>query len=117
MNEFEIQIEPEHLGKIAIKVLYEHGQTTVQIACSEKRTQELIGQNAREIGNVMERNLGEETTVYVEKQTPDYLNQNGKENDHSGRESEQERQREENRKHKTEDAAQFLQKLRLGLSD
>lgn len=114
VKEFEIQIEPEHLGKIAIKVLYEQGQTTISIACSEKKTQELIGLNAREIGNVMERNLGEETTVFVEEQKPDYMNQN--DNDHAGRESEQERQKEEQRKQQTGDSAQFLQKLRLGLN-
>lgn len=116
VNEFEIQVEPEHLGKIAIKVVYEQGQTTVLIACSEKKTQELLGQHARELGNVMERNLGEETTVYVEKETTDYLNQNDRENEQARRESEQQRQREESRKQKSEDAARFLQKLRLGLN-
>lgn len=112
-QEFEIQIEPANLGRIAIKVLHEAGQTVVSIACSERRTLELIGQNAREIGNMMERNLGNETVVYVEKKDSDYQNEYGE--DHSGRESEQERQKEENKKQKTSDGAQFLQRLRLGL--
>lgn len=117
VNEFEIQIEPEHLGKIAIKVLYEHGQTTVMIACSEKQTQSLLGERANELGQVMTKNLGEDTTVLVDKQENDYLNQGQRENDHSGRESEQDRQREESRKNKTDNTERFLQKLRLGLSE
>lgn len=114
-REFEIQIAPEHLGKIAIKVVYQQEQTVISIACSEKTTLELMGHHAREIGSIMERNLGTETNVYVEEKPQDYLNQRNNENDNSGREAEQERQKEENRKNQTNDSGQFLQKLRLGL--
>lgn len=116
VRELEIQIEPAHLGKIAIKILYEAGQATVSILCSERRTLEMIGQNARELGYVMEQSLGDKTTVIVERQETDYLHQGENENDHTGRDSEQDRQREENEKEKAEDAEQFLQKLRLGLT-
>lgn len=115
VKEFEIQIAPEHLGKIAIKVLYEDDQTIISIACSEKKTMDIMGHHAREIGDIMERNLGTATEIYVEEKAEDYLNQKGNENDQSGRESEQDRQREESRKQKTDDSGQFLQKLRLGL--
>lgn len=116
VREMEIQIEPAHLGKIAIKLLYAAGQATISIVCSERRTLELIGQNARELGYMMEQNLGEKTTVIVERQETDYLYQGENENDHTGRDSEQERQREENEKEKAPDPEQFLQKLRLGLT-
>lgn len=115
VKEFEIQLEPANLGKIAIKVNYEQGQTIISILCTEKRTLELISHNAREIGYVMEQNLGDTTTVYVDKQENDYLHQQGRDQDHTGRDSEQERQREENRKNQTDDSHQFIQKLRLGL--
>lgn len=118
INEFEIEIEPANLGKIAIKVLYEGGQTMISILCSEKKTLDMVGHNAREIGAVMEQNLGTATTVIVEKEETDYLHQGQNENDHSGRESEQDRQRETNEKEKSkaDSAEQFLQKLRLGLA-
>lgn len=118
INEFEIEIEPANLGKIAIKVLYEGGQTMISILCSEKKTLDMIGHNAREIGAVMEQNLGTATTVIVEKEETDYLHQGQNENDHSGREAEQDRQREANEKEKSkaDSAEQFLQKLRLGLA-
>lgn len=115
VKEFEIQIEPGNLGKIAIKVNYEQGQTVISILCTEKKTLDLIGLNAKEIGYVMEQNLGDTTTIYVDKQENDYLHQNSGGQDHTGRDSEQERQREENHKNQTDDSQQFIQKLRLGL--
>lgn len=115
VREFEIQIAPEHLGKIAIKVLYERGNTMISIACSEQKTMDMLAKNARELGAVMERNLGEETTVVVEKKEMDYLYQNDKEHGDDRRQSEQERQREEQRKQSTDTSGQFLQRLRLGL--
>lgn len=115
VREFEIQIAPEHLGKIAIKVLYERGNTMISIACSEQKTMDMLAKNARELGAVMERNLGEETTVVVEKKEMDYLQQNDREHGEDRRQSEQERQREEQRKQSTDTSGQFLQRLRLGL--
>lgn len=114
-KEFEIQITPKNLGKIAVKLLYEDGQTTVSILCSEKSTMELLANRAKEIGNVMEQNLGSPTTIIVDKQENDNLNQEMQENDHSGRDSEQERQREEQNRQKAGETEQFLGKLRLGL--
>lgn len=114
VQEFEIQIEPENLGKIAVKVLYEDGQATVSIFCTEKKTLDLLGNNARDIGNIIDRNLGGETKIFVEKQEADYLNQTRDENQH-GKQEEQRQQKEESKKEDAEDAEQFLQKLRLGL--
>lgn len=75
VKEFEIHIEPVNLGKIAVKVLYEGNQATISIVCSEKRAMDALSQNAREIGNIIDRNLGGETTIIVDKQETDYLNQ------------------------------------------
>lgn len=114
VQEFEIHIEPENLGKIAVKVLYEDGQATVSIFCTEKKTLDLLGNHARDIGNIIERNLGGETKIFVEKQETDYLEQNREQNQH-GKQEEQRQQKEESKKEDAEDAEQFLQKLRLGL--
>ncbi len=114
VQEFEIHIEPENLGKIAVKVLYEDGQATVSIFCTEKKALDLLGNNVRDIGNIIERNLGGETKIFVEKQENDYLDQNRDENQ-QGKQEEQKQQKEQNKKEDAEDAEQFLQKLRLGL--
>ncbi len=116
VQSFEIEIEPESLGKIAVKIQYQDGQAAVSILCTEKKALDVLGNHAREIGNIIERNLGGETRIIVEKQEPDYLNQNRDEN-HQGRQGEQEQKKEGNRKQDTEDSEQFLQRLRLGLME
>lgn len=115
VQEFEIQIEPENLGKIAVKILYHEGETTVSILCSEKRTLEMLGRSAGELGQVIEKNLGGTTTIIVDKQESDYLNQTRDENGQNGREDGQE-QKQNKKDQNAEDAEQFLQKLRLGLA-
>ena len=57
VDSFEIEIEPENLGKIAVKIQYQDGQATVSIFCTEKRALEVLGDRAREIGMIIERNL------------------------------------------------------------
>ncbi len=114
VKEFEIHIEPVNLGKIAVKVLYEGNQATISIVCSEKRAMDALSQNAREIGNIIDRNLGGETTIIVEKQETDYLNQTRDENEQADQNAKQEK-KDKNQDQDGEDAEQFLQKLRLGL--
>lgn len=115
VKEFEIHIEPVNLGKIAVKVLYEGNQATISIICSEKRAMDALSQNVREIGNIIDRNLGGETTIIVEKQESDYLNQTRDENEQADQNGKQQKE-EKNKNHEGEDAEQFLQKLRLGLT-
>ena len=115
VKEFEIHIEPANLGKIAVKVLYEGNQATISIICSEKRAMEALSQNVREIGNIIERNLGGETTIIVDKQETDYLNQTRDENEQADQNAKQQKE-EKNQNQDGEDAEQFLQKLRLGLA-
>lgn len=115
VKEFEIHIEPANLGKIAVKVLYEGNQATISIICSEKRAMDALSQNAREIGNIIDRNLGGETTIIVEKQETDYLNQTRDENEQADQNAKQQKEN-KNQNQDSEDAEQFLQKLRLGLT-
>lgn len=116
VQEFEIHIEPANLGKIAVKILYQDGQATVSILCSEKKALDVVGRNAGEIGQVIEKNLGGTTTIIVDKQESDYLNQARDENQKNGQEAEQEQQKNKGKDSDAEDAEQFLQKLRLGLA-
>ncbi len=115
VDSFEIEIEPANLGKIAVKIQYQDGQATVSIFCTEKRALEVLGDRAREIGVIIDRNLGGETKIIVEKQEPDYLNRNNDENQ-QGKQDEREQQKESHQKQDSDDSEQFLQKLRLGLT-
>ena len=74
-----IQITPKHLGE------YDRadgtGRQDVSVVsieiCSEKKTMELLAQSAKEIGSVMEQNLGKPTEIYVDEQKSETLWQDG----------------------------------------
>lgn len=116
VQEFEIHIEPANLGKIAVKILYQAGQATVSIMCSEKHTLDILGRNAGEIGQIIDKNLGGTTTIVVDKQESDYLNQTRDENQQNGQNGGQEQQKGGKKEQSGDNAQDFLQKLRLGLT-
>lgn len=116
IQEFEIHIEPVNLGKIAVKILYQDGQATVSVMCSEKKAFDILERNAGEIGQIIDKNLGGTTTIVVDKQESDYLNQTKDENQQNGQNGEKEQSKEGKKEQSTDDAQDFLQKLRLGLT-
>lgn len=108
-TELEIQLEPEHLGKISIKVMTEDSQTVISLCCSEEKTRYLLAQNARELGAIMENNLGTAPQILVEKQAADYLQREN----HQGGQQQQEQQERRQQKQPEREADDFLQKLRI----
>lgn len=110
-KEFEIQLEPQNLGKITIKVSSHDNQTTIAMLCSEEKTLSLLAQNAKELGVIMENNLGTPAQILVDKQAPDYLNQENNQRENQQKEQQKEKQRER----KPSGDEDFIQKLRLGM--
>lgn len=113
VREFEIQLEPANLGKLAIKVSYEAGKAAISIVCSSAKTLEAMSQNARTIGDIIEARLGTETAIVVDQAEPDYLEQSNQQN----QEQAQQQNNQAKKQSETESAEQidFLQQLRLGL--
>ncbi len=107
----EIQLEPHNLGKILIKVAYEKDQVSVSVICTENKTLRMLSQSAGELGNILESNLERPIHVLVDKQQADYLN-NNQEHQNNGREQQEQRQ-----KHSEDYGDDFIQKLRLGISN
>lgn len=112
-QEFEVQIEPENLGKLAIKVAYEHESTVISIVCTNEKTLNLLSQGARNIAMIMENHLGTPTTIYVDKGEENYLNQY---KDQQGNQQQQQQQSNQNESPSREDGYDFIQQLRLGLA-
>ncbi len=111
-QEFEIQIHPESLGKLAIKVACTLERVSISIVCTNERTMELLSAGAKNIAQIMEENLGAPTTVVVDHGEDNYLEQyNNQEN--SQRQQQEERQQKQ-QAHE-ENHPDFLQQLRLGL--
>ena len=108
-GELDIQLEPHNLGKIRIKISYEDNQISVSLLCTESRTLKLLSQSAGDLGSILESNLERPFQVLVDKQEPDYLNQQQEQGGRQGQRGQHhESQREENRE-------DFIQKLRLGI--
>ncbi len=111
-QEFEIQIHPENLGKLAIKVACTLEKVSISIVCTNERTMEMLSAGAKNIAQIMEENLGAPTTVVVEHGEDNYLEQYN--NQENSRQRQQEEQQEKRQAQK-EDHPDFLQQLRLGL--
>lgn len=108
----EVQLEPHNLGKILIKVAYDKDQVSVSVVCTESKTLKLLSQSAGELGNILESNLERPIHVIIDKQQADYLN-NNQEHQGNGREQQQ-----EHRQNQSDDFGDdFIQRLRLGISD
>ena len=106
-----MQLEPHNLGKILIKVAYEKDQVSVSVVCTESKTLKMLSQSAGELGSILENNLERPIHVIVDKQQADYLNNN---QEHQGNGREQQ----EHRQNQSDDFGDdFIQKLRLGISD
>ena len=107
----EVQLEPHNLGKILIKVAYDKDQVSVSVVCTESKTLKMLSQSAGELGNILESNLERPIHVIVDKQQADYLNNN---QEHQGNGREQH----EHRQNQSDDFGDdFIQRLRLGISD
>ncbi len=111
-QEFEIQIHPENLGRLAIKVAYAAEKVSISIVCSNEKTMEVLSAGAKNIAQIMEENLGTPTTVVVDQQEENYLEQY--KDQHQGQQRQQEEKKEE-KGHNSENPQDFLQQLRLGL--
>lgn len=111
-QEFEIQLHPENLGKLAIKVAYTAEKVSISIVCSNERTMELLSSGAKNIAQIMEENLGTPTTVMVDQNESDYLEQYNNQENPKQQQQDQERSDQKNEKDEHQD---FLQQLRLGL--
>lgn len=110
-QEFEIQIHPENLGRLAIKVAYTVEKVSISIVCTNERTMEMLSAGAKNIAQIMEENLGAPTTVVVDQGEDNYLEQyNNQENSRQQQEEEQQQRQEHE-----ENNQDFLQQLRLGL--
>lgn len=115
IKEFEIQLEPYDLGKIIIKAAFGKEHTSISIMCTEQRTMELMAKNARELGAIMEENLGTPTTIVVEDKETGYLEQQNQNNEGNNANQNQDDSKKQGEKSQENEGMDFLQQLRLGL--
>lgn len=111
-NEFEIQLAPENLGKIQIKLVFEKGETRVSILCANPKALEALTDHANGIAAALESKTGATATVNITQEKETFYNENYQDG-HNSRENGGDENRRQ--KQKKDDAVDFLQQLRLGL--
>lgn len=109
-DELIIQLSPEHLGRIAIKISMAEDGIKVVLNCENMKTQNLLADKAAGIGKIVEDNMN--TSVTVEVKEDGYWNQQKDATDqHSNS-----RQQEQKEGQSKDDTDLFIQQLRLGLT-
>ncbi len=112
-TEFEIQLNPKHLGELIIKATYEGGKAIVSIVCKESEALQAMARNSTDLANILELKLGQETQVVVESPRSDYLQQ---ENQKEQNNQQQQKQEEQRSTEELRENSDFLQQLRLGIA-
>ncbi len=111
-NDFTIQLTPENLGTLTIKASFEDGKSIVSIICTDLKTLEVVQKSADDLALIMQNKTGNETQVVVESPKSDYLDNQNEHTDNKGQNHQQENKKEET----AENPQDFLQQLRLGLT-
>ncbi|MGL5255966.1 MAG: flagellar hook-length control protein FliK [Proteocatella sp.] len=107
-NEYELQLDPENLGKIKVKLLFEDGKLTVSMLCSNSKTANLLSEGISSLGQAIQQNTKSEVTVNVREEN--YLNNN--QNQQKGQNGSN--QQNQNQQNHREDA-EFADQVKLGL--
>jgi len=110
-NEFDLQLEPENLGKIHIKLIFDKGETKLSIFCTNTKANELLSGHADRLAAMLENRTGNSTVVQVRQEEQQFYRQ-----DYNGEGRNGQNQSEHNEKRKKKDEnIDFINQLRLGL--
>lgn len=118
VKEFDIQLTPEHLGKISIKISILETGVKVLLNCENQKTLGLLSERAEAIGQIVERNTGGPAVVEIKEEN--YWNQQKNATDqHANQNQGQDSDRNsgKNQHSSQTEAEDFMHQLRLGLYD
>lgn len=110
-TEFDLELNPQDLGTIKIKLVFEAGKASILMSCSNPKTENLLLGSAEQIRSMVESQTGSETTVQVKEET----HQSQQDMEGRGENPNKRQQEQRQSSNDTVDAAVFLQQLRLGL--
>lgn len=112
-NTFEIQLKPQELGSIKIKLVFEQGKVNVAMFCENQKAAELLSASSAKLSEMIESRTGDQTSVLVQQKEENLFRDGGeKENNH------QNAQEQKKQNHNDKNDAEFLdfvQQMRLGL--
>ena len=106
----ELQLTPEHLGKVKVEMTWkEDGSLVVEIHAENRETQNLLNKNASGLEALLGREVQQEVRVEAPRQ------EESQRQDLYEQQQEQHRQRQQEQRRKQTSGEDFLQQLRLGL--
>lgn len=106
-DSYEIQLDPENLGKIKVSISFEQGQTNISLTCTNARTAGLLSENASMLAQIIQENNGTSASVNVQDESG-YLSQEKGEN--QNQQSHQQRQNQS-----SDENQEFSDQIKLGL--
>lgn len=116
-KEFVMELNPESLGKVLVKLVSEGGKLTVELAAYNPKTQALLMEGSEEIRNILQAH--EQRPVIVEEnQNPQWYeqnsnNQNAQQQGES--QSEQQGRQKENHEFTAKDFVSFMQLMKVNV--
>jgi flagellar hook-length control protein FliK len=91
-QELTVDLYPESLGKVSVKLVEQAGRLTVEIAASDPKTQSLLASNSGEIKSILQSSTGQEIQITKPGQTPQWYAQDGNAGGQNARQQQQQQQ-------------------------
>lgn len=113
-NTFEIQLKPQELGTIKVKLVFEHGKVNVAMFCENQKAAEILSASSAKLSELIESRTGDQTNVLVHQEENIYRDGEQKENHNQQGEQEQKKQNRDERN--DGEILDFVQQMRLGLA-
>lgn len=93
-QEFQVNLYPQSLGKVTVKLISENGLLTVELAASNPKTQSLLLSNSGDIRSILQSSANQQVVVQPQQAPSWYGQQQG---GHSGAQQQQQQQNGQNR--------------------
>lgn len=107
-KQYELQLDPENLGKIKVKLLFEDGKLTVSLLCNNNKTAAMLSEGISNLGQAIQQTTKSEVTVNVQEEN--YLNNNQNNNEKGNNQNSQNQNRQNN-----QNDSNFEEQMKMGL--
>ena len=112
-QQFIIQLMPQDLGQIMIKMVIQNGKVDLMMQCANPKTQQLVMMSAEAIRNIVEQGTGMQTTLNAKEENELAY----RDSDEQGGKNGEEKNSKEQDEQSEMELDTFLHQLRLGLTE
>lgn len=113
-REFEMQLNPEELGTVKIKMVFEEGKIHIAMTCDNQKAMDLLSSTSSKLKELIEDRTGSEVNIHVDQENETPYHEQEKQ---GGRGNEQQDANHRQDAKNSAEPMDFIQQLRLGLLD